>query len=187
VSTTAAFPIPCCRREPRAANDRSVAGLRTTSPFRPSSRPCAGARRTACPQPQPPSPLRRRVMLRARDADTPRTARPRRGPRMPGLARVRAHPRRQPAVPGRENTTVLLRRRRAATFGAQDTARAPTHTPPPPLASRHDHAMAFPCAVTTRRGRDVAFASWPSPSGIHSNTHTTHATHIGTHTHTRPP
>jgi hypothetical protein len=42
---------------------------------------------------------------------------------------------------------------------------------------RHDPATALPCAVITRRGRDVVFTSRPSPLGISLSTHQTHATH----------
>jgi hypothetical protein len=56
--------------------------------------PCLVQEPVAPPnEPQTPSPLRRRVVPRAWDADAPRMARPRRGPGKPGPARVHVHPR----------------------------------------------------------------------------------------------
>jgi hypothetical protein len=62
--------------------------------------------------------------------------------------------------------------------------------PYPHTVPRYDLAMALPCVVTKRRGRDIAFTLWPSPLR-HSLEHARGAchTHTGTHTHThtRPP
>jgi hypothetical protein len=112
--------------------------------------------------------FRRRVMSRARDVGAPRTARLCCGPRKPGPARVRAHQRRE-AEPCPCLAVPLL-----------DYA-------VPHAVPRRNPTTALPCAVTTRCGRDIAFMSRPSPSGIPSNTHTTHATRTRGHTHTGPP
>jgi hypothetical protein len=78
----------------------------------------------------------------------------------------------------------LSRHYHAAALGSQDP-RACVRTVP-----RHDPAMALPCTVTTRRGRDVAFTLRPSPLG-HSLEHARGACHTHTlaltHTTTQGP
>jgi hypothetical protein len=126
------------------AEEPSVANPRDPLPFRPPCHLFVQEPDAPPSPPLPPSPHRRRVVPRARDAGAPRTARPCRGPRMPGPARVRARQRRE-AKPFPRLAASLL-----------DQSK-PEHAQP-----RHACATASPCASTPRRGRDVAFASRPS-------------------------
>jgi hypothetical protein len=151
---------------PSAADEPSVANPRTPSPIRPLCRLLCRSPIAPPVFPAAAVALRRRVVPRARNAGASRTAWPRRGPRVPGLAHMRAHsslclgPRPPPC------------RRRAATLGGQGVARSPTRTtlhgpclplllaapplamPSPSPSSRRSHGdRTRRCEVAARRTR----------------------------------
>jgi hypothetical protein len=115
--------------------------------------------------PQPPSPLRRRVVPRSREADAPHTTRPRHGPRKPGHARVRAHQHRE-AKPCSRLAVPLLDR---------IEPRRDTPQPRHGLAVRGDHA--------TPPRRRVRVAAKPLGHFLEHLLGITTHTHPSTHAH----
>jgi hypothetical protein len=166
------FP-PYCQREPSAADEPTVASHRTTFPFRP---PCHLFLQEPDAPPfslLPPSPRHRRIVPRARDAGAPRTARPRRGPGKPGLARlnlaVHAHPRdvafaSRPSRWGFSPSTlrVLTLTHTLRRHGAHTHTLTPICTPDPnPATPDPAEADMWDHAVSEREGR----ADAASPRG----------------------
>jgi hypothetical protein len=144
----------CCRREPQAADGPSVAGPRTPSPDRPSCHLFVQGPVAPPRTPQPPSPLHRHVVPWAWESQDPRAC-----------VRTRAASR---AVPCHAD---------AGHTSAEPRTQAPCCRP-----CRCTPATVLPCAVTTHRRRNIAFASRPGQCGLPSNTSWAYATHTLGHT-----
>jgi hypothetical protein len=149
VSTAIAVPVsfPCAAG---VADEPPVATLGTL-PFRP---PCHFSCRSPSRRfkPRKRRRPRRRVVLRARDAGASRTARPRRGPGLPGPARVRARPCRgtRPCPPSarhaqpRHGLAVRVRPRDAAATSRSRRGQAVATFSRAPFGCPHQHTPSAP-------------------------------------------